>query len=717
MDVENDEKRRRTGEENPQGGGLEAPCRCRRRSSIHSDSNLPEHSKPHCCRGKSEWEMRTAHCCCKENEKKRGAEFCCRRDGPDGSGENGIFCEGFALTAAAISIALSFFLTISESTPPYYPLTDPSWVAVLVCAVPLFRSAAESLFTDGRITTPVLVSTAITGAFALEAAEFCGWSAHSGHAHSYIFAAAEIAFLMRLGSWIESRTAKKSRRDIENLADMIPAVAYLKCGGGEREIPVDDIKVGDVLCVHASSIFPCDSEVLTGESVADESAITGESTPVEKSAGSVVYAGTSNISGYLEVRALKRSDESEMAKMAAIVDEAAGKNAPISRTADKWASVIIPSAVVCSLLVFAVSKLLFGVDYVEAAVRGVTVLVVFCPCAFVLATPTAVAAALGNAAKRAILFKSGEALEKLSKCNRVFFDKTGTLTRAEIGVEKFLPVGDFTEDEILKLAGCAEKHSEHPVAKAIYSYAESRTEVPDPDFTNSLTGLGIEATLDGNKVSLQRPDGNNPRPELAQLSDGGYTAVEMEINGKTAAFFGLSDTLRPGSKDAVSSLKAEGIDCAVISGDNLHAAKKIAVSCGIEKVFAPVLPRDKLEIISEFQRRGEKVCMVGDGVNDAPALAGAYSSIAMATLKNGIAIEAAQISVAGEDIGAVSYGVRLSRHALKTIRVNIAFSLIFNMGALALAFFGAINPVAGALLHNLSSICVVLNSARILKYK
>lgn len=678
---------------------------CHNQSANAPDPKAQERAKCHCCRGKNEGGKHAQQpCCCADAQKS------------EANGEK-MFCEGFILAIAAISIALSFFLTASGATLPYYPLTDPSWIAVLLCAVPIFRSAARALFAGGRLTSSALVSVAMLGAFALEAAELCGWSAHSEHGHSYIFAAAEIAFLMRLGSWIENRTAKKSRRDIEKLADMIPPVAYLKCGEEEREIPAKDIKAGDVLCVRPASVFPCDAEVIRGESTVDESAITGESLPAEKAAGSAVYAGTSNISGYLEVRALKRTEESEMAKMAKLVDEASGKSAPISRTADKWASMVIPAAIVCSFIVFIASKSLLGVDYMEAAIRGVTVLVVFCPCAFVLATPTAVAAALGNAAKRGILFKSGEALEKLSKCSRVFFDKTGTLTTAKIAVEKFLNLGQFGDKEILSLAGCAEKRSDHPVAKAIYAYAKSRVEVPEPDSTNSRAGVGIEATFGKNKVSLQRPNAEESAAGAIQLTSGGYTAVEVKINGKSAAFFGLSDTLRDSSKEAVESIKSEGISCAVISGDNLPAAEKIARSCGIEEVFAPVLPPDKLRIISEFQSRGENICMVGDGVNDAPALAGAYSSIAMASLKNGIAIEAAQISIAGDDIRAVPYGIRLSRHALKTIRANIAFSIFFNLGALALAFFGVINPVAGALVHNLSSICVVLNSARILKYK
>lgn len=679
----------------------------------HGHGHKHEHEDSCCCGHSHEAE----HDCC-GSEHHHGGGCCCHSGGSEhqhGCCSDGeIPHHGLKLWIAAASILASFIAGEFCEYVPFYPLTDPAWIAVILCGLPIFSEARRSFFGEGKITSALLVSVAMLGAFALQAADFAGYSESAGHSHgSYIFVVAEIAFLMSLGEWLEERTVRKSRSGIESLAKLLPKTAVVKIDGKETEIPADQVKKGQILCVKAHSVFPADARVISGSSSADESAITGESVPVEKAAGDVVYAGTTNLTGYLELEAVKDASNSEMSKLAKLVEEASGQKAPIARTADKWASMVIPSAIALAVIVFFVSHFLLATPWIESAIRGVTILVVFCPCAFVLATPTAIAAGLGNAAKRGILIKSGEALEILAGVRRVFFDKTGTLTEAKMRVEKF-EVADWADkSQVAALAAGAEMRSEHPIGRAVFDFASAIAPAQTPDSTKSLVGAGIEAVFGGKTVSLGKPD--NAAAE--KFKEGGLTAVSMKIDGRECAIFGLSDTVRRSAKTAVQTLSSMGIDSAIISGDNRAAAEKIAAETSIKKVYAPVLPARKLEIIAEAQAAGDKVCMVGDGVNDAPALAKADSSMAIASLKNDIAIESAQISVAGGDLTAVPYAIGLSKSTLRTIKANILFSITVNLTAVVLAFFGLINPVAGALIHNMSSVCVVMNSSRLLRYK
>ena len=648
------------------------------------------------------------HCCCHSGQK--GGAGCCS------AGGGGDPRHGLKLWISAAAVALSFLAGEYPENLPLYPLTDPAWVAVILCAAPIFRAAGRSFFIERKITSPLLVSLAMAGAFALQIADFLGLEHGAGHGHgSYIFVAAEIAFLMSLGEWLEERTVRKSRMGIESLAKLLPKTATVKTGGREEEIPAGEIKKGQTVCVKAHSIFPVDARIESGSTSADESSITGESVPVEKSAGDLVYAGTANLTGYVEAVAVKDAGDSEMSKLARLVEEAAGKKAPISRAADRWAAWVIPSAIAAAVVVFFLSHALLGTSWIESAIRGVTILVVFCPCAFVLATPTAIAAGLGNAAKRGILVKSGGALETLAGITKAFFDKTGTLTEARMRVETFETSGGFEREEIASLAGGAEMRSEHPIGRAIFEFAAGIAPAKAPDSTNSLVGVGVEAVFGDRKVSLEKPSPGSAAAE--KFKGAGLTAVAMKIDGADAAVFGISDTPRQTAKAAVEELGRMGIECAIISGDNRAAAEKIAGAVSIPKVYAPVLPAQKLEIISAAQREGRKVCMIGDGVNDAPALAQADSSIAVASLKNDIAIESAQISIAGSDLTAIPHAVDLSRATMRTIKANIIFSISLNLTSVVLAFFGIINPVVGALIHNASSVCVVANSARLLGRK
>ncbi len=633
-------------------------------------------------------------CCCDKNKESTS---CC-----SSVKKESIFSQGLLLIISAVAIATSFFLGYFHIEMPLHPFTDPAWIAVFLSGYPIMKAGIKNLL-KGKITSSFLVTIAIFGAIFLQFFEAADTALHIC-SNDYIFAAGEIAFLMSIGEWIEDKTVKKSKAGIESLSKLIPEVATLKSG---EVVNISTLKIGDILKVLPNTLFPMDGEILSGDSLADESSITGESLPVEKPLGSKVYAGTMNLSGYVEIRVESLAKDSQVAKIAKLVESASGKNAPISRYADKWASKVIPMAISFAILTYFGTMHFLDLSSLEAAIRAVTILVVFCPCAFVLATPTAIAAALGNAARKGLLIKSGEAVEKLSEVKSVFFDKTGTITQAKIKVDSIIFFDDFKEDYILELAAISEKLSDHPVGKAIYNHIGK--DVPDPQDLQSSISKGIVAKCKGVTVKMQALSDS-------KFAKAGLSCVEMTIDDKLAAIFYLSDVIRDTSKSCVESLHKLGINCTMLSGDNKIVVEKVAKAVSISSFRGELLPSDKLDIIKNAQKQN-KVCMVGDGVNDAPALAQADTSIAIASLKNSVAIEAAESSIVGDNLNLVAFAIRLSKRAMKTIKFNLSFSVTWNFIVLILAFFGMINPVSGALLHNISSIFVVLNSAMILKFE
>ena len=717
------------GADGPSSGRKENSRKC-----CHGGGDAADTEKPACCCGseggrkgscgKEGPESENKKCCCHcqsggDSSAAGKVHGCC---GCSGEKSKRVIGEGAKLWISAFSLLASLAVWQFEIPWPGLPYTDPSWLAVLLCALPIYKSAFNSLVKERRITSALLVSSAMTAAFVLQILSLAGFDSHGVCSESYILVVAEIAFLMALGEWIEERTIRKSRSGIEALGKLMPRTALVKRGGEIGEVQVSEVSVGDIVCVRPDSMFPVDGVVVNGSTSVDESNMTGESIPVDKACGDSVLGGTLNISGYTEVRATSPADESALSKLVKIVEEAEGKKAPISRVADRWASRIVPAAIITSILVFLCAYFVFGIYWMEALVRAATILVVFCPCAFVLATPTAVAAGLGNAAKRGVLIKSGAAMEKMASVDSVYFDKTGTLTKGLVRVNEVFSY-ELGENELLRYAACAEAMSTHPIARAITEYAKLKgAGAGEVSQMRSLAGLGVEAVVGGVKVEVSKFDSGDeslsPCRSFAEESfNSGRTVACVKAEGKFIGAFALSDTPRESSAEAVGSLSASGYGCAMLSGDNFQAASAVAKSLGISKVFAPLRPEEKQGIIRAAQEKGEKICFVGDGVNDAPALALADVSVAIADLKNDIAVETAEVSLIGADLRKIPAMLRFSKSVMRTIKGNIVFSICFNFCAILLALFGFLSPVGGAILHNASSVIVVLNSARLLKKK
>lgn len=681
----------------------------------HEKHEQPSHA---CCCGSHHVEHHSGGCCCGSSHHSGS---CC-----GGSGSTNLKRDLVVLAISAVSLIIGFAISHFHVHVPFFPLTDPSWIAVILCGLPLYRSAAEAIFEDKKITTSLLVSVAITAALALQFFVSFGGISGGGHAHdSYIFAAGEISFLMALGEMIEEWTVKKSRKGIEALVALAPKLAVRKKSDGTTEVvKAEELVPGDIVFVRPNDMIPADGTVVDGESSVNQASLTGESVPVDKGVGDSVLAGTWNSSGALTLRVEKPSSENTISRLIKLVREAEEKKAPIQHVADRWASRIVPAAIICSVLVFLFAFFVLKEPALESVVRGVTILVVFCPCAFALATPTAIAAGVGNASRRGVLVKSGEALEKLVGINEVVFDKTGTLTRAELKIESEFAAENFSCDEALALAAAAESQSQHPVAQAVIAEARARKlTVPEAHNIAAQTGVGVSCEVGGREIlvrsfkSLENsgnvlPDG--AREFAERRREHGETLICVVVDSVFAGIFSLSDTFKENAPAAISALKKSGIGTAILSGDNAAAANRAGEIVGVDEVFAELLPEDKSSKISAMRAGGRRVLMVGDGVNDAPALAAADCSVAMGALGSELAVETADIAILNDDIALVPGLIKFSKAVLRTIHINFGISLVINFSAVALSAYGVLDPVTGALVHNASSVIVVSHSALLL---
>lgn len=626
------------------------------------------------------------------------------------------------LLVSLASLVVGFALSRSGFHIPAFPLTDPSWIAVALCGAPIFSAAWNALVRDKKITSSLLISIAILAALALQFFVFFGGGngGEGAHEHdSYIFAAGEIAFLMALGEMIETWTVKKSRRGIETLMSLAPKLAQRKTENGVETVPADSLARGDTVFVRPDDMIPADGIVIEGESSVNQANLTGESVPADKTVGDGVLAGTWNRSGALTIRVTKPASENTISRLIRLVREAEEKKAPIQHIADRWASRIVPAAIVCSVLVALFAYFVLGTPFITALIRGVTILVVFCPCAFALATPTAVAAGVGNAARRGILVKSGEALEKLADIDTAVFDKTGTLTRAELKIRATFSAGTLSEKEILALAAAAELRSQHPIARAIVAAAQG---VPLPTARNisSKTGVGVACDIDDAEIlvcsvpALEKEKIAVPAAAekfIAERRERGETLVCLASDSALEGIFALSDTLRERIPETIAALKNSGVSSVMLTGDNAAAARRIGKLAGIDEVFAELLPENKAEKITVLRGNGRRVLMVGDGVNDAPALASADCSIAMGALGSELAVETADIAILNDNVSLVPGLLKFSKGVLKTIHVNFGISLAINFSAVILSALGVLDPVTGAIVHNASSVLVVSHSA------
>ena len=574
------------------------------------------------------------------------------------------------------SLLLSFF------APAALPV-NPAWLAILLCGAPIVREAAVGLFTRFDIKADVLVSLALLASVAI----------------GEIFAAGEIAFIMQLGSLLEERTVAKARAGIEKLVRLTPRTARRVTAAGEESIPAKAVAVGDRLRVLPGETIPVDGVVRAGQTSVNQAVMTGESLPVDKGPGDEVFSGTVNQFGSFEMEAARVGEDSSIQRMIRLVQSADAGKAKIVGLADRWATWIVIAALASAALTWLFSG---------QVIRAVTILVVFCPCALVLATPTAIMAAIGNATRHSFLVREGDALERLAQVGKAAFDKTGTLTRGvpEVTAVRSLSPG-VTEEQVYAWLARAELGSEHPLGKAVvrgWQAAGGGTPAPAEDF---------EALLEEAGAALPPA----ARAEAEGFLARGCTLIYLAVDGAPAGFCALADTVRGEAAAMLRALSAEGVSPVLLTGDNENAAAHIARTLSIREYRAGCLPEDKLNWIDRAQQAGVRICMVGDGINDAPALKRAFGGIAMGGVGSDIAVDAAASVLVNDRVEELPHLLALSRRMMTTIRLNLAFSMALNLVAIVLAMTGVLNPVVGALVHNAGSVLVILNSALLLKWR
>lgn len=577
---------------------------------------------------------------------------------------------------------------------------DPACVTVIISGIPMLYLAIWRVIHNpgiSKISSALLISIAMLAAIAI----------------GDIFAAGEVAWIMAIGAILEDKTTERAKKGLKKLISLAPTQGRLLFNGEEVIIPAEKISLGDILRVLPGETIPVDGTIIHGETSVDQSIMTGESLPVDKTVGEDVFCGTINRFGAIDIQATKVGEDSSLQKLIHMVQEAENKKAPMARIADKAASWLVPVALLIAIVAGIVTK---------DIVRAVTVLVVFCPCALVLATPTAIMAAIGQATKHGVIIKSGEALEKMGKVNTIAFDKTGTLTYGRLEVCDIISFDPkISEDTLLSLAASAEAKSEYPLGKAIVAYAKNcNITVLESDCFKMTAGKGIYAEVDGKKLLC----GNENyllnygveinvivRSMLEELRAQGKASVLVADDSACIGVLAMSDVLRPEAKNMVERLHSMNTNIVLLTGDNQKTADYFARQVGIRQIRAQLLPEEKVSNIAAIQNEGKAVCMIGDGVNDAPALKTANVGVAMGGLGSDIAVDAADIVLMGDDISKLPYLKRLSNATVKTIKFSICLSMCINLLAVLLSVMGVLNPTTGALVHNAGSCFVVLIAA------
>lgn len=594
-------------------------------------------------------------------------------------------------------------LLISLGKPSFLPF-DTAWIAILFCGCPIILEAALKLITEFDIRADVLVSIALIASIAI----------------GEIFAAGEVAFIMQLGSLLEEFTVSKARAGIEKMVHLTPQTARVLRNGMEEIIPAENVQTKEMVRVLPGETIPVDGIILSGQSSVNQAVLTGESLPVDKTIGDEVYSGTVNQFGSLEIQATKVGEDSSIQRMIRLVQSADAGKAKIVRLADQWATWIVVTALTAAVLTWLISGEL---------IRAVTILVVFCPCSLVLATPTAIMAAIGNATRHGFLVREGDALERLSSISKITFDKTGTLTcgTPQVVAARSLS-SEYSDTDLYALAAAAEQYSEHPLGKAIVEGYKNK--INDTLFSaehfQMIPGEGIIATvkersvLAGNTKLLSSHHieiSSGVNLEMEELLSHGCTLIYIAINHCFTGYIALSDTVRQESAGVIDGLKKLQVQPVLLTGDNEKAASFIGNQLAIDDIHAHCLPEDKLKWIASYQKQQEYVCMIGDGINDAPALKKADVGIAMGGIGSDIAIDAADIAIIDDKIEQLPHLIALSRRMMLVIKCNLTFSMGLNFVAILLAITGMINPIMGALIHNTGSVLVIINAFLLLHYK
>ena len=607
------------------------------------------------------------------------------------------FLAGLKMTiVAGIFLLIAVIFMIFHISVPIW--LDPSWGAVIISGLPLVYLALIRLIREKWVSSALLITIAMVASLLI----------------GELFAAGEVAWIMALGALLEDWTVERAKKGLKNLIDLTPQTARrVSDDGSETIVPIEEVSLQDRLRILPGEVVPVDGEIVEGTSSIDQSIMTGESLPIDKSIGDDVYCGTMNMYGAIDILATSLGENSSLQKLIDLVKEADKNQAPTQRIADKWATWLVPIA-----LAIAIAAWLVTGDIV----RGVTVLVVFCPCALILATPTAIMGAIGQATKHGVLIKSGEALEKLGGLNTIAFDKTGTLTYGNLAVSDVISLDDdYTSEDVLLMTASAEKRSEHPLAKAIIENVENKSiKIEEAHDFEMIPGKGIKACnsygeiVCGNQKymsELNIEESENLQSTLDTLRYEGKASIIVASNGKTTGVIGLSDMIREDAGDMIEALHKLDTETILLTGDHKETADYFASKVGIKDVRGELLPEDKLTAIEDIKKSGRQVCMIGDGVNDAPALKASDVSVAMGTMGSDVAIDAADVALLGDDIGKIPYLKRLSNSTLFTIRFNIALSMCINAVAIVCSVLGLLNPVTGAIVHNAGSCLVVLNAA------
>lgn len=601
-----------------------------------------------------------------------------------------------ATLTGGIFLILSFVLPKLGITLP----ADPAWITVIICGIPLLYLAIWRIIHNpgiSKISSALLICVAMFAAIAIDD----------------LFAAGEVAFIMAIGAILEDMTTERAKKGLKNLIHLAPATGRKIIDGKELLIPAGEIVKGDILRILPGETIPVDGIIVAGETSVDQSIMTGESVPVDKGMLDEVFCGTINCFGSIDIKATRVGEDSSLQTLIRMVQEAENKKAPMQRIADTCASWLVPAA----LLIAIITGIL-----IDDIVRAVTVLVVFCPCALVLATPTAIMAAIGQAAKHGVIIKSGEALEKMGKTDTIAFDKTGTLTFGKLevcDVISFHP--QISETELLILTASAESKSEHPLGKAITSFAHAQKHsLHEAVHFKMTSGKGICAEVNGRQLycgneTFLEENGILISPEikelLLQLRTQGKISILTASHQQCLGLLALSDVLRPNAAQMVQKLHAMHTDVVLLTGDNQKTADYFAAQAGITKIHAELLPSEKVAHINQMLAEGKNVCMIGDGVNDAPALKSATISVAMGSMGSDIAVDAADIALMNDDISKIPYLKRLSNATMNTIKFSITLSMCINFIAVALSVADILTPTTGALVHNVGSCLVILIAA------
>lgn len=577
---------------------------------------------------------------------------------------------------------------------------DPAWVTIVISGIPLLYLAIWRIIHNpgiSKISSALLICIAMFAAIAI----------------GDLFAAGEVVFIMAIGALLEEATTNRAKKGLKKLISLAPTKGRRLKDGKEEMIPAEEIRQGDILRILPGETIPVDGTIISGETSVDQSIMTGESLPVDKGVGEEVFCGTINRFGSIDISATKVGENSSLQKLIRMVQDAENKQAPMQRIADRVASWLVPVALLIAILAYV---------FIGNIVTAVTVLVVFCPCALVLATPTAIMAAIGQATKHGVIIKSGEALEKMGKVDTIAFDKTGTLTYGRLDVSDMISFDEsISETDLLSLAASAEAKSEHPLGKAIVAYAKTK-DVPLVESTafRMTTGKGIFAEVDnrsllcGNEKFLAENGvsiDNQVQSALERLRTQGKASILVAEGQKCIGVIALSDVLRPEAKDMVSRLSDMHTRTVLLTGDHQKTADYFAQQVGISEVRAELLPEEKVKSIEKLQDENHKVCMIGDGVNDAPALKTADVSVAMGSMGSDIAVDAADVALMSDDISKIPYLKRLSNATVKTIKASITLSMCINFIAIVLSLMEVLTPTTGALVHNAGSCFVVLIAA------